>query len=205
MNSLTKDQQAKLDAVLAELETLPTQELIVEAVRIRNLDWGTDEGKALYRTALASGIAGHKIMSYLLALRDFELFRTTLGEAIHASRSRPQPSRHEYLEEYVRDRLIAAENSGLQKVVVHFYCSCVMHLHKLLKKAAEGAEYEIPGEDLDVLNAYRGLRNYFEHIENRLPGQVNATEWVRETITENDWHIEVGLEVDNEGRTVLKG
>ncbi|HSH58676.1 MAG TPA: hypothetical protein VK988_03345 [Acidimicrobiales bacterium] len=80
-----------------------------------------------------------------------------------------------------------------------------MHLHKLLQKAAEAAGYQIPKEDLDVLNAYRGLRNYYEHIDERLPGHVNAREVVRETSTEEGWRIQVGLETDHQGRVILKG
>lgn len=79
-----------------------------------------------------------------------------------------------------------------------------MHLHKLLKKAGEGAGYEIPEQDLAVLNACRDLRNYYEHIENRLPAHVNAPECVREAITEHEWHIQSGLKVDDQGRIILK-
>ncbi|HSH58677.1 MAG TPA: hypothetical protein VK988_03350, partial [Acidimicrobiales bacterium] len=64
-------------------EKLPTPDLIAESVRIQGVDWTTDEGKARYRTAMAGGIAAEKIMSYLLALRDFEQFRNTLGRAIY--------------------------------------------------------------------------------------------------------------------------
>lgn len=205
MVNLTDEQQSRLDALLAELETLPIPELIVEAMRIRYLDWSTDEGKSRYRTAMAGGIAAQKMMAYLLALRDFEQFRDVLGRAVHEHKSRPQPTRREDIQQYALANAVAIHNSGLQEVAIHFFCNCVMHLFKLLEKAAEGAGYEIPEQDLAVLNAYRPLRNYYEHIENRLPGHANAREFVRETITEDEWHIQAGLKVDDQGRTILKG
>lgn len=200
---MTDKAKSQLDALLFELETLPVPELIVEAVRIRQLDWSTEEGKALYRTAMAGGIAAEKIMAYLLALRDFEQFRVELGRAIHEHKSQPLPTRKGDIRQYAWQNAIAVKNSGLQEVAIHFFCNCVMHLHKLLKKAAEGAGYEIPEEDLNILNAFRDLRNYYEHIENRLPGHVNAHEFVRETITEDEWQIQAGLKVDDEGRVIL--
>ena len=115
------------------------------------------------------------------------------------------PTRVEEIEDYARESIIAVHNSGLQEVTVHFFCNCVMHLHKLLKKAAEGAGYEIPKEDLEYLNAYRDLGNYYEHIEKRLPGHVDAGEAVRETLTDDEWRIESGLPVDDLGRILRKG
>ena len=205
MEILTDEQQGKLDALLAELATLPTPELIVEAVRIRGIDVSTEEGQHLFRTAMAGGIAAEKMFSYLLALRDFEQFRNSLGREIHGFMLRPEPTRPEEVEEYIREKTLAIKNSGLQEVTVHFFSNCVMHLHKLLKKAATGAGYQIPDADLAVLNAYRDLRNYYEHIENRLPGHVDAGEVVRETVTEDEWTIHSGIETDSEGYILLKG
>jgi len=205
MDSLTHEQQAKLDALVAKLETLPTPELIIESVRIRNIDWTTEEGKALYLTAMAGAIAAQKTMSYLVSLRDIEERRDTLGRQIRRHLSRPSPTDTEGIEDYARSRIRAIDDSGLQEVAVHFFCNCVIHLHTLLKKAAEGAQYNIPAEDLAVLTAYRDLRHYYEHIENRLPGNVNAAEVVRETSTEDGWHIESTLDVDDHGRILFKG
>lgn len=159
MENLTPEQQARLTALMAELGTLPTPETIVEAVRIRGIDWTTEEGKSEYRRAMAGGIAAEKVLPYLSALRDFDLFRDTLGRGIHEQTSRPRPNRIEDIEDYARGNVLAIHNAELQEVTIHFFCNCVMHLHKLLKKAAEGAGYEIPEDDLAVLNAYRDLRN----------------------------------------------
>ncbi len=205
MENLTPERQVKLDALLARLETLPTPEAIVEAIHVRGLDWSTEQGKEEYRRAMAGGIAAEKMLSYLLALRDFEQFRNTLGGLIYEHRLRPMPTREEEVDDYVQSGILAIQNSGLQEVTVHFFCNCVMHLHKLLQKATAGAGHVIPQNDLEVLNAYRDLRNYYEHIENRLPGHVNAGEVVRETITEDEWRIESGLQTDDQGHILLKG
>ena len=63
------------------------------------------------------------------------------------------PTRVEEIEDYARESIIAVHSSGLQEVTVHFFCNCVMPLHKLLKTAAEGAGYEMPKEDVKHVNA----------------------------------------------------
>lgn len=134
-----------------------------------------------YRTAMAGVIAAEKVMAYLETLRYREERRSNLGRALYEHRVRPMPTGLDQIGDYAMASAQAIYNSGLQEVAVHFICNCVMHVHKLLTKAAEGAGYTIPADDLAVLNAYRDLRNYYEHIDERLPGRVHAGEVVRET------------------------
>ncbi len=219
MENLTREQESQLDALIAELEELPTAELIIEAARLRVMDRlrdthqaatqdgdpAVEEAKNLFRKAMAGSIAAEKVMSYLLTLRGLEQMRITLGREIDDHRSRPMPTRTEDVRLYAMNDVLATQKAGLQEVTIHFFCNCVMHLHKLLQKAAEGAGLEIPAEDLAILNAYRDLRNYFEHIESRLPGQVNAREMVHESFTEHEWHFRAGLQIDDQGRVMVKG
>lgn len=73
------------------------------------------------------------------------------AQLIHQAKSMPFPTRREDLEEYAKHQLVAHENSGVQEVAVHFFCICVMHLRKLLIKAAEAARYETPEGECEAV------------------------------------------------------
>ncbi len=59
----------RLDAVIAELRTLPTPEFIVESVRIRLEDPSNEEHLKRYRAAFAGAIAARMVLHYLTELR----------------------------------------------------------------------------------------------------------------------------------------
>ena len=126
--NLTGEQQAKLDALMAELETLPTPELIVEATRLQGVNLATEEGRARHRTSMAGQIAAEKMLSYLAMLRHFESLRNELRRKIQEHKTHPFPTRTEEIEEYALANLIAIKDAGLQEVACHFFCNCVMHL-----------------------------------------------------------------------------
>ncbi len=64
MANLTDEQHAKLNALIVELETLPTPELIAESGRLRCSSPLNEAGKQRLRLAIGGGAAAQKIMAY---------------------------------------------------------------------------------------------------------------------------------------------
>jgi len=220
MRELSDEQEIRLKRLTTELEGLTTPEVILEALRLQALttiqatatgnddysDAAVEQARQTITLGLSGAIAAEKVLSYLTALRDFNLMRQSLGQLIHEHVTRPKPTTEAEAEEYAKSFLIAGKNAGLQEVTIHYFCSCTIHLYHLLKKAAEAAGYEIPEVDLETLNHYRELRNYFEHIHNRLPGSVNDREMVQEFLfSKGEMRWKIGLESDDQNQVVMNG
>src|SRR5690349_25164487 len=69
MQPLTEDQQARLDALLRELATLPVPELIAEAGRLRGKPPMSEQLVNRMRSAFSGALAAQKIVSYLQIMR----------------------------------------------------------------------------------------------------------------------------------------
>ncbi|MGH7964182.1 MAG: hypothetical protein ACRERD_20560, partial [Candidatus Binatia bacterium] len=108
-------------------------------------------------------------------------------------------------EEIAQMEIGAIFHSGEAQILTHLFTSCVSQLWRLLRKAASGIGFTIPPEDLEFLGSYRNLRNYFEHIDQRMPGEIHASEGVLETISDQGLTIESGLKVDLLGRYIVNG
>lgn len=181
--------------------TLALPELIRESIRLINQTADPDVRRVEMRNALAAGISAQKLLAYLPVLRRVEQWRASLAQQIT----------HQ-LAAY--DRLLAAKNveaashyvmatqlAGEQEVIVHFFVIAVGRIDRALRNIAAVTGYEIENTDSSTLVGYRDLRNYFEHMENELPGGKKERDKAKidPSILTND--VMFGLRNDDTGRT----
>lgn len=204
MDSLTFEQGAKLDALLAELASLPTPELNADSGRLRcglPLD---DVGKKRMRLALSGAFAAEKILAYLQALEEVDNHRGMIGRRIFELHREGKRLRALESLDAVEPLVMASHLSGWQEVDFHFFAVCVGRIERFLPIAARAAGYKIPREDRDLLAPYRALRDYYEHLEDRLPAGKHYDEGA-ETHDEREWRVRIGLTLDGQERIVLSG
>jgi hypothetical protein len=197
------DDAARLDRLLAELETLPIAELLVAATDLRLPRPLNAARQSQFRQAMAAGQAITKIMSYLYMLREIDKTRRKVGRHVHALLHTSATQRDRDVIAAVEADVQATFYSGVQEVTFHQFVVCVMAIAKLMPLAAKSVGHKIPAEDRAVLNAYKPLRDYFEHIEERLIGKTHAAESVKESSDGREWRVVAGFDVDDQGRIVI--
>lgn len=205
MENLTGAQRAKLEALLAELETLPTPEVISESGRLRLPLPLNDAGKKRMRLAWSGGIAAEKLLAYIQALEDVDEQRDTIVRRIFELHREGERLRALRSLDAVGPREMASHLSGRQEVDYHFFAVCVGRIERFLPIAAKAAGYKLPKEDREFLAPFRSLRDYYEHFEDRLPGGKNDDEAGTESQDDREWRVSMGHTVDDQGRIVLGG
>lgn len=200
---MTEEQQARLEGVIAALETLPTPEVIIESQKLRCSLPLTDKTRRRLRMAYAGGISAQRLLSYIEALDDVDEHRQEI------SRNITQLLRD-------RDVLLAAEDSdaaypmtlsahlaGRMEVDNHFFAVCVGRIERFLPKAARAAGHKISKEDLELLGTFRPVRDHYEHFDERLPGGDKYSVAASESEENGRWTIRMGLTVDPMQRIVI--
>ncbi len=205
MDGLTSDQGSKLDALIAELEQLPTPELLIEAGRLRLPLPLDDAGRKRFRLAFSGGVAAQKLLSYIETLEEVDDHRGAIGQRI--SHLQREGNRLRAMQSLDAARLLLMANhlAGRQEVDFHFFAVCVGRIERLLPIAAKAAGYKIPIRDRELLASYRPLRDYYEHLEDRLPGGRKYPESEVEREQDGEWRIRVGLTLDDQERVVIDG
>lgn len=205
--SLPKEYQARLTALLEELDSFAVPELLVRCLEVVNIsgDGGPDglSIDAVVDSTLAGAWAYDRMVSYLLQLRLLWEERTKLGKAIYQLRQYPTPTSEEELAKFAKARVWAPHLAGQQEVVTNFFCISVQHIRSLLLVVAEAVGYEIPAKDLAFLDEFRYLRNHFEHWYERLPGKINEAGLITKAKTASEYRVQGGLATDARGRYVV--
>jgi hypothetical protein len=205
MTNLTDDQQSQLDAVMAELETFPTPELIVESGRLRTSLPLDDAGKRLMRQAYAGGIAAQKLLAYIETLREVDERRGQIGRQVHQKLRDAKVWRAMRSLDAALPEVEASYLAGQQEVMFHFFAVCVGRIERFLEIAAKAAGHKIPQEDRELLAGFRELRNYYEHMEDELPGRKSYNAAEAETERDGTFRMKIGFTLDGEERIILNG
>lgn len=205
MENLTPEQQAKLDVLMVELEKLPTPEIIAESGRLRLPKPLDDAGKKRMRLAWSGGIAAQKLMAYIEALGDVDEHRGVIGRRIFELHAEGERLRTLQSLDAAGPLVLASHLSGRQEVDYHFFAVCAGRIERFLPIAAKAAGYKVPKEDRELLAPFRTLRDYYEHMEDRLPGGKQYGETGIETQDDREWRVSMGHTVDAQGRIVLGG
>ncbi len=203
LDALTSEQESRLFAVIDELASFPTPELIVESARLRTGSHLDESAKKRMQLALSGAIALTKIMSYLQTLRDLDERRIELNGQILELRLQVQQKRLSDPVATVAPQLMAVHLAGMMEITLHLVASCVAQIERLLPIVARSAGYKIRKEDRDLLETYVQLRHYFEHMDERLPGGKHQNEVVTETQNRGEWHLKHGFAHDGDGRIVI--
>lgn len=200
---MNEDQRQKLDELIAELETLPTPELIREACKVVALSAPPAGLKRRMEAAMDAAISAQLVLAYLPVLRQVEDWRWAIGQQIYVYREQSERLFPVQLEGSVRLAVQVSQMIGEQDVIRHYWVVTVGRIQRLLEKLARETGYKLNGGDRRLMEGYRDLRDYYEHLEGELPGARSGKQQngVEETIEEI--HITFGLEMDVEGRTIL--
>lgn len=142
-------------------------------------------------------------MAHFHALAEVDDHRGMIGREIFRLRSEGERLLAIESIEAVHPLVKASHLSGRQEVDFHFFAVCVGRIERFLPIAARASGYKIPKEDRDLLQSYRWLRDYYEHLEDRLPIGKNYDEGVAETHDERKWRVRMGLTLDAQERIVL--
>lgn len=205
MGTLTDKQQHELNALLEELDTLPTPELIVEAARLRLPVPMDEKSKKLMRQAYAGGIAAQKLLAYIEELRDVEDRRLKFGVQIHHKLKDATVWRAMRSLDAAQPLIEASQLAGRQEVMFHFFSVTVGRIERFLGIAAKAAGHKIPKEDHKLLATFRELRDYYEHMEDELPGRKNYRADEHEEEREGELRLRPGFTMDAQERIVLNG
>lgn len=203
MENLTTAQRAKLKALMEELEKLPTPEVIAESGRLRVPRPLDDAGKKRMRLAIGGGIAAQKLLAYIYALDDVDGHRGLIGRRIAELLQEGDRLRKMESLDAAEPLVSASYLAGRQEVDYHFFAVCVGRIERLLPIAAKAAGHRVLREDQELLRTFRPLRDYYEHLEDRLPGGKNDAETMSETNNEDEWRLTMGHRLDDLERIVL--
>jgi hypothetical protein len=122
-------------------------------------------------SAVAASYAIRKIPHYLQALRQFEDRRRSLG--LQTRRELAAAERHRSEDPDLADRLRqeALRSMGDYEIQQHLFVVCAGQIDRLLTLAHRLAGVDLRPDAVAFLDSYRPLRNQFEHLDERLPGQ----------------------------------
>lgn len=139
MAGLTDEQQTKLDALMAELERLPTPEAIAEAGRLRCPLPLDDRGRARMRMAIAGAIAAEKLLAYINALDYVDEHRNEIGREIFGLQREGELLRAQRSLDAAMPLVKAGYLAGRQEVDFHFFAVCAGRIERFLPIAAKAA------------------------------------------------------------------
>lgn len=187
----------------AALEAFANQDLpqlVYATATLVNLPFGTLE---IDESAAAASYALSKADQYLRAMARIEDRRREIGL---------QSRRDLALANVVRAsdpelaELLASEailDAAEQEIEWHFFTVCASQIRRLLKLVTRIVGQGLSEEDERTLDTYQPLRNLFEHLDERLPGNEKGGRLVLDHSDET--LLAIGLKSDNVGRfTVLR-
>jgi hypothetical protein len=151
-------------------------------------------------SAIAAGYALRKVAHYLEAVRRIENRRRELGLKIREELEAAEALRPDDPDEADRLRQAALWQTGEYEIKQHFFTICVSQVWRLLALAHRIVGVNLPAESVEVLDSYQPLRNQFEHLDERLPGQERGGRLVLDVPD----RMMLGLNDDGTGRITVR-
>lgn len=183
------------EEAIQALSSLPLHEFVYTTLSLVNLPFGEVR---VDPSAAAADYAVAKIEQHVRALHAAEERRRQLGLAARAELQRAEELRAtdpESADEVAADAvLLGAE----QEVEWHYFTTSARTIQRLLALAARLVGVTIQDEDDAKLRSYAPLRNVFEHLDERLPGEQKSDRLVLED--SDSTRLVIGLKSDAVGR-----
>jgi hypothetical protein len=203
---LTDDQRARFNGVMEKLEKLDVPELLAETARLRLPKPMTPELKPRYRSNFAGAIAAQKVLAYISELDDANERRVELGKEIMRLNAEANALESSDPVEATALRVTVGRLAGMQEVAIHRFASAIERISVLLPAATKTSGYKLSTQDRVFLENYIALRDYYEHLEQRLPGGKFEKEACKEIEDERGWRIIMELPIDEmDGMIVIRG
>jgi hypothetical protein len=179
------------------LSSFELHELMYQTLSFLNLPVGAPE---IDDSAVAASYAIRKIPHYLQALRQFEDRRRDLG--LQTSRELAAAESHRAEDPDLADRLRqeALRSMGDYEIQQHLFVVCAGQIARLLTLAHRLVGIDLRPDARTFLDSYQPLRNQFEHLDERLPGQEKGGRLVLDVPR----RMLLGLNDDGTGRITVR-
>lgn len=205
-DDLTDEQKQRFIAVMAQLEKLDVPELLLESARLRMPKPMTDDLKPRFRSNFAGAIAAQKVMAYVQELHDANMRRIELFHEINRIKGEADAIENTDPEQARLLRVTVGRFAGMQEVAIHRFASAIERISELLPAATKTSGHKLNSTDKNLLRNYVNLRNYYEHLEQRLPGGQFEKEACTEIEDARGWRIVMELPIDkNDGMIEIQG
>jgi hypothetical protein len=193
---LTEGQKTRFNDVIAKLERLDVPELLAESARLRLPKPMTPALKPRYRSNFAGAIAAQKVIAYVSELNAANDRRIELGQEIIRINKEADNLERAEPEKAPSYRVMIGRLAGMQEVAIHRFASAIERISVFLPAATKTSGYELSTKDRDFLKNYVALRDYYEHLEERLPGGKFEKEACTEVDDGHWWHIIMELPIN---------
>jgi hypothetical protein len=205
-DDLTDAQTARFNGVIAKLEKLDVPELLAESARLRLPKPMSEELKSRYRSNFAGAIAAQKVLAYIDELNDADDRRVELGKEIIRINKEADELESTDPEKATSYRVTVGRLAGMQEVAIHRFASAIERISELLPAATKTSGYKLSAQDRAFLRNYIALRDYYEHLEQRLPGGTFEKEACKEIDDGEGWRIIMELPINKtDGMIEIKG
>jgi hypothetical protein len=205
-DDLTDAQKARFQGVMEKLEKLDVPELLAESARLRLPKPMTEELKPRYRSNFAGAIAAQKVLAYIDELGAANDRRIELGKEIIRLNEEANKLVSTDPEQAAAFRVTAGRLAGMQEVPIHRFASAIERISVLLPAATKTSGYKLSAQDRAFLENYIALRDYYEHLEERLPGGKFDDEACIEIEDDWGWRIVMELPINKtDGMIEIRG
>ena len=185
-------------AAIATLSELPLNELVYATLSLVNIPFPEPR---LDLSAVAAAYAVEKSASYLSAAKDCEERRAAfeIGARKESERAEAlRPTDPTGADEVTEDALYLSAEA---EVEWHFFTICARSIQRMLALATRLVGATVDPADEQTLGSYGPLRNQFEHLDERLPGQDVRGRLILDDTEET--RLLVGIRADDVGRITV--
>ena len=205
-DDLTDEQKARFNIVMEKLEKLEVPELLAESARLRLPKPMTPAQKPRYRSNFAGAIAAQKVLAYIDELDAANDRRIELDHEITRINEEANELESTNPEQAATYRVTTGRLAGMQEVAIHRFASAIERISVLLPAATKTSGYKLSAQDRAFLENYTALRDYYEHLEQRLPGGQFEKEACVEIDDGRGWRITMELPINKtDGMIEIRG
>jgi hypothetical protein len=187
----------EIDDPIEILTSFDLDQLVYHTISLLNVPVGALERD---NSAIAASYAIRKAQFYVEEIREIEIRRGTIGVQVREDLAVAEEHRATDPDEADRLTQVALHQLGGYEIQQHFFTVCAAQIRRMLTVA-----HRIVGVPLDhaaeeFLESYQPLRNQFEHLDERLPGQERGGRLVLDI----PGRMMLGLNDDGTGRITVQ-
>ena len=179
------------------LSSFELHQLVYHTISALNVPVGALE---LDNSAVTASYALRKAEYYLLALTDIEHRRRELGLHVRGELAAAEERRTDDPDEADRMRQEALWYMGFYEIEQHFFTVCAAQIGRLLRLAHRIVGVDLPPSAEEFFASYQPLRNQFEHLDERLPGEERGGRLVLDVPD----RMLLGINDDGAGRITVR-
>lgn len=192
------ENQGRAAAAIAALGELPLNELVYATLSFVNIPFPEER---VDLSAVAADYAIAKAGSYLMAAKDCEDRRAAFVIQAREELARAEAFRPTDPAEADESTASALYLTAEAEVEWHFFTICARSIQRMLSLAVRLVGVAMDPAREQTLGSYGPLRNQFEHLDERLPGQDRRGRLILDDAEAT--RLLVGIRVDDVGRITV--